>query len=232
FCGEFNWSQEDHTKLVYGISLLVVQFVIPAIIMSFCYWKILQKILEQMYFKLLNVHAIAMTSVVWNPLLYFWMSKRHRRALKDDMTWLTNVRRHTNGTISPDGILNGTLHECSPTSVECNTEEENILLSPLLETLHCLEPGRFWHEQSSNAMCSNDLGRFKDTGSAGVRKHPGAARMSSRLVHRDIVRLASSGLHLTAADIHRQASTQEGPNLFVDTVHVVFEMLVFLDITQ
>nr|CDJ97627.1 7TM GPCR domain containing protein [Haemonchus contortus] len=155
FCGEFNWSQEDHTKLVYGISLLAVQFMIPAVIMSFCYWKILQKvrtdwiveegsmltaaqqaqtavrkrrvmyvlilmvvvfmtswlplsavnlikdleiplILEQMYFKLLNVHAIAMTSVVWNPLLYFWMSKRHRRALKDDMTWLTNVRRHTN----------------------------------------------------------------------------------------------------------------------------------------
>ncbi|EYC14667.1 hypothetical protein Y032_0040g336 [Ancylostoma ceylanicum] len=43
FCGEFNWDQEDHTKLVYGFSLLVVQFVIPAIIMSFCYWKILQK---------------------------------------------------------------------------------------------------------------------------------------------------------------------------------------------
>uniref|UniRef100_A0A158P738 G_PROTEIN_RECEP_F1_2 domain-containing protein n=1 Tax=Angiostrongylus cantonensis TaxID=6313 RepID=A0A158P738_ANGCA len=155
FCGEFNWAQEDHTKLLYGISLLVVQFVIPAVIMSLCYWNILQKvradwivdegsmltaaqqaqtavrkrrvmyvlilmvvvfmtswlplsavnlikdleiplILEQMYFKLLNVHAIAMTSVVWNPLLYFWMSKRHRRALKDDMTWLTNVRRHTN----------------------------------------------------------------------------------------------------------------------------------------
>jgi hypothetical protein len=34
------------------------------------------KFLEtQMYFKLLNVHAIAMTSVVSNPLLYFWMSK-------------------------------------------------------------------------------------------------------------------------------------------------------------
>ncbi|KIH67857.1 hypothetical protein ANCDUO_01809 [Ancylostoma duodenale] len=44
FCGEFNWDQEDHTKLVYGFSLLVVQFVIPAIIMSFCYWKILQKV--------------------------------------------------------------------------------------------------------------------------------------------------------------------------------------------
>ncbi|TKR86748.1 hypothetical protein L596_011273 [Steinernema carpocapsae] len=39
----------------------------------------------QMYFKLLNVHAIAMTSIVWNPLLYFWMSKRHRKALKEEM---------------------------------------------------------------------------------------------------------------------------------------------------
>ena len=29
----------------------------------------------QMYFKLLNVHAVAMTSVVSNPLLYFYMSK-------------------------------------------------------------------------------------------------------------------------------------------------------------
>ena len=60
----------------------------------------------QMYFKLLSVHAVAMTSVVSNPLLYFWMSKvrlhydiqcslqRHRRALRDDMYWLTNARRH------------------------------------------------------------------------------------------------------------------------------------------
>lgn len=29
----------------------------------------------QMYFKLLNVHALAMTTIVSNPLLYFWMSK-------------------------------------------------------------------------------------------------------------------------------------------------------------
>ncbi|CAD6186842.1 unnamed protein product [Caenorhabditis auriculariae] len=155
FCGEFNWHLGEQAKLAYGVVLLIIQFVIPAVIMSFCYWKILQKvrtdwiveegsmltaaqqaqtsvrkrrvmyvlilmvvvfmacwlplstvnlikdlgiriIMEQMYFKLLNVHAIAMTSVVWNPLLYFWMSKRHRRALKDDMTWLTNARRHTN----------------------------------------------------------------------------------------------------------------------------------------
>ncbi|PIO71681.1 hypothetical protein TELCIR_06411 [Teladorsagia circumcincta] len=59
--------------------------------------------------------------------------------------------------------------------------------------------------------------KFKDTGSAGVRKHPGAARMSSRPVHRDIVRLARSGLHLIADDNRSQASTHEGPNLSVDT---------------
>ena len=32
-------------------------------------------IMKQMYFKLLNAHVIAMTSILWNPLLYFWMSK-------------------------------------------------------------------------------------------------------------------------------------------------------------
>jgi hypothetical protein len=31
----------------------------------------------QMYFKLLNVHALAMTTICTNPLLYFWMSKVH-----------------------------------------------------------------------------------------------------------------------------------------------------------
>lgn len=29
----------------------------------------------QMYFKLLTVHALAMTTICTNPLLYFWMSK-------------------------------------------------------------------------------------------------------------------------------------------------------------
>jgi len=33
----------------------------------------------QMYFKLLNVHAVAMTSVVSNPLLYFYMSKVNQK---------------------------------------------------------------------------------------------------------------------------------------------------------
>nr|CAD2145156.1 unnamed protein product [Meloidogyne enterolobii] len=156
FCTELNWPTDFRIKLFYGISLLSIQFLIPTLIMTYCYWKILQKVRQdwlvptnnsimsleqqaqtairkrrvmyvlilmvlifmgswmpltfvnllrdigisfletQMYFKLLNVHAVAMTSVVSNPLLYFYMSKRHRRALRDDMYWLTNARRQQN----------------------------------------------------------------------------------------------------------------------------------------
>ncbi|EYC14663.1 hypothetical protein Y032_0040g333 [Ancylostoma ceylanicum] len=86
-------------RVMYVLILMVVVFMtswLPLSAVNLIKDLEIPLILEQMYFKLLNVHAIAMTSVVWNPLLYFWMSKRHRRALKDDMTWLTNVRRHTN----------------------------------------------------------------------------------------------------------------------------------------
>uniref|UniRef100_A0A158R692 G_PROTEIN_RECEP_F1_2 domain-containing protein n=1 Tax=Syphacia muris TaxID=451379 RepID=A0A158R692_9BILA len=48
---------------------------------------------QQTYFKLLTAHAMAMTSVIWNPVLYFWMCKGHRKDLKREMLWLTNVRR-------------------------------------------------------------------------------------------------------------------------------------------
>ncbi|PIO77851.1 chitinase class I [Teladorsagia circumcincta] len=41
-----------------------------------------------------------------------------------------------------------------------------------------------------------------------------------------------SGLQLTAADIRRQASTHESPNLSADTVHVVCEMPFCSNITQ
>ncbi|GMS80263.1 hypothetical protein PENTCL1PPCAC_2437, partial [Pristionchus entomophagus] len=54
----------------------------------------------QVYFHFLTVTAIAMSSVVWNPLLYFWLSKRHRRALRDDMFWLTNAKRTPTGILS------------------------------------------------------------------------------------------------------------------------------------
>uniref|UniRef100_A0AC35TMR7 G_PROTEIN_RECEP_F1_2 domain-containing protein n=1 Tax=Rhabditophanes sp. KR3021 TaxID=114890 RepID=A0AC35TMR7_9BILA len=151
FCGEFDWY--DGYKVKYGITLLLLQFVIPMSIMAFCYWKILQKVREDwivnkgsmltqaqqaqtavrkrrvMYVLILMVfvfigswtpltivnllndlgllindrylimilaNIIAMFTIIWNPLLYFWLSKRHRRALKDDMFWLTNVRRNQN----------------------------------------------------------------------------------------------------------------------------------------
>uniref|UniRef100_A0A914QJS2 G-protein coupled receptors family 1 profile domain-containing protein n=1 Tax=Panagrolaimus davidi TaxID=227884 RepID=A0A914QJS2_9BILA len=83
-------------RVMYMLILMVAMFMgswMPLTIVNILR-DIRPKYLEkQMYFKLLNVHAIAMTSIVSNPMLYFWMSKRHRRALKDDMFWLTNVRR-------------------------------------------------------------------------------------------------------------------------------------------
>ncbi len=36
---------------------------------------------NQFYLAQLLSHAIAMTNVIWNPILYFWMSKAHRTAL-------------------------------------------------------------------------------------------------------------------------------------------------------
>uniref|UniRef100_A0A914XAL2 G-protein coupled receptors family 1 profile domain-containing protein n=1 Tax=Plectus sambesii TaxID=2011161 RepID=A0A914XAL2_9BILA len=33
----------------------------------------------------LTAHCIAMTCVVWNPVLYFWMGKKHRQALRRDI---------------------------------------------------------------------------------------------------------------------------------------------------
>uniref|UniRef100_A0A0N5C6J2 G_PROTEIN_RECEP_F1_2 domain-containing protein n=1 Tax=Strongyloides papillosus TaxID=174720 RepID=A0A0N5C6J2_STREA len=50
--------------------------------------------MAERYFITLCANIIAMTSIITNPMLYFWLSKRHRRALKDDMFWLTNVRRN------------------------------------------------------------------------------------------------------------------------------------------
>ena len=40
---EANWPQSSRVKLLYGVALLVVQFLIPTLIMAYCYWKILQK---------------------------------------------------------------------------------------------------------------------------------------------------------------------------------------------
>ncbi|KAI6207322.1 G-PROTEIN-RECEP-F1-2 domain-containing protein [Aphelenchoides fujianensis] len=61
---------------------------------------------SQMYFKLLSVHAIAMTSIVSNPMLYFWLSKRHRSALKKDMNLFTNYRKSQQGLLERFGPPN------------------------------------------------------------------------------------------------------------------------------
>ncbi|XGW22217.1 hypothetical protein V3C99_004875 [Haemonchus contortus] len=60
--------------------------------------------------------------------------------------------------------------------------------------------------------------KYKDTGSVEVKKHPGAARTTSRLVDRNIVRLARNDPRLTAAEILREISTPEGPNPSLSTV--------------
>lgn len=44
FCGEYNWPADNRIKLFYGSMLLVCQYLIPVSIMTFCYWKILQKV--------------------------------------------------------------------------------------------------------------------------------------------------------------------------------------------
>ncbi|KIH53570.1 hypothetical protein ANCDUO_16297 [Ancylostoma duodenale] len=65
-------------RVMYVLILMVVVFMtswLPLSAVNLIKDLEIPLILEQMYFKLLNVHAIAMTSVVWNPLLYFWMSK-------------------------------------------------------------------------------------------------------------------------------------------------------------
>lgn len=38
-------------KLAYGVTLLVIQFLVPTSIMAYCYWKILQKVGIQIIFQ-------------------------------------------------------------------------------------------------------------------------------------------------------------------------------------
>ncbi|VDL67048.1 unnamed protein product [Nippostrongylus brasiliensis] len=65
-------------RVMYVLILMVVVFMtswFPLSAVNLIKDLEIPLVLEQMYFKLMNAHAIAMTSVVWNPLLYFWMSK-------------------------------------------------------------------------------------------------------------------------------------------------------------
>ena len=39
-----DWPKHNHSKLTYGVAILIIQFLIPTLIMTYCYWKILQKV--------------------------------------------------------------------------------------------------------------------------------------------------------------------------------------------
>uniref|UniRef100_A0A7E4VIP0 G_PROTEIN_RECEP_F1_2 domain-containing protein n=1 Tax=Panagrellus redivivus TaxID=6233 RepID=A0A7E4VIP0_PANRE len=239
FCGEYAWA-DTRVKFGYGICLFIIQYLFPAVIMAFCYWKILQKVRQdwivntgsalteaqqaqtverkrrvmymlmlmvamfmgswmpltvvnilrdirpelletQMYFKLLNVHAIAMTSIVSNPMLYFWMSKRHRRALKDDMFWLTNVRRQQHGLLekfTPNPAM-GVLYR--------KTMERNLLhrnLNPYrrgtLADPTCINRERALQEMHANCFLLVPLMPFCSTATQSTCTGTGSLVISKR----------------------------------------------------
>lgn len=141
FCGEDAWAS-DVSQRTYGTVMMCVQFIVPMIIISFCYSRILSKVAkdmmvqnkqfssslsevqrtdaltkrrrvnyilitmvaafvaswfpvtlynilndygqmpdfinEQPYLWPLVAHGIAMSTVIWNPLLFFWMTRSRR----------------------------------------------------------------------------------------------------------------------------------------------------------
>ncbi|CAB3398105.1 unnamed protein product [Caenorhabditis bovis] len=143
FCDEANW-QSEHSRKLYGTTVMLLQFVVPMAIITFCYFKILEKVSRDMiiqnaqfsqsltqkqrteatsrkkkvnytligmvvtfigcwlpltlvnlvkdfkqepqfmknqpFFWSLVAHVIAMSLVVWNPLLFFWLTRKQKRS--------------------------------------------------------------------------------------------------------------------------------------------------------
>uniref|UniRef100_A0A1I7TA00 G_PROTEIN_RECEP_F1_2 domain-containing protein n=2 Tax=Caenorhabditis tropicalis TaxID=1561998 RepID=A0A1I7TA00_9PELO len=143
FCDEANWQSENSRK-IYGTTVMLLQFVVPMAVITYCYFKILQKVSKDMIIQnaqfcqsltqkqrndatsrkkkvnyiliamvvtfigcwlpltLLNLvkdfkkepewlkrqpffwaivaHVIAMSLVVWNPLLFFWLTRKQKRS--------------------------------------------------------------------------------------------------------------------------------------------------------
>ncbi|CAI5453367.1 unnamed protein product [Caenorhabditis angaria] len=143
FCDETNWNS-IYSRRAYGTSVMILQFVIPMIVITYCYFKILQKvskdmiiqnaqfcqsltqkqrsdattrkkkvnyiliamvvtfigcwfpltlvnllkdfdisfdfIAQQPFFSSLIAHIIAMSIVVWNPILFFWLTRKQKRS--------------------------------------------------------------------------------------------------------------------------------------------------------
>ncbi|CAJ0582183.1 unnamed protein product, partial [Mesorhabditis spiculigera] len=142
FCDETNWESENSRKL-YGTIVMLLQFVVPMLIISYCYFRILNKVAKdsivqnaqfchslsqkqrldalnrkkrvnyiligmvvtfiacwlpltavnilkdyksepsflkyQPFFWPLVAHVIAMSIVLWNPLLFFWLTRKQKR---------------------------------------------------------------------------------------------------------------------------------------------------------
>ncbi|KAE9550809.1 hypothetical protein FO519_005981 [Halicephalobus sp. NKZ332] len=143
FCDETNW-QGDSNRRIYGAAVLLLQFVLPMLMIMFCYWRIFSKVHRDMiiqnvqfcqsltssqrvdamnrkkrvnyillgmvlafilcwfpltavniakdfkiepdfiraqpYLYPLIAHFIAMSSVVWNPLQFFWLTRKQKRS--------------------------------------------------------------------------------------------------------------------------------------------------------
>uniref|UniRef100_A0A915NGD7 G-protein coupled receptors family 1 profile domain-containing protein n=1 Tax=Meloidogyne floridensis TaxID=298350 RepID=A0A915NGD7_9BILA len=78
YCGEFcfeHWSPYERLREVYGTVLLIVQFVIPL-----NFGLLPEFIAEQEFLYGVITHAIAMTSTVWNPILYALLNIQLRNA--------------------------------------------------------------------------------------------------------------------------------------------------------
>ncbi|KAK5977450.1 Prolactin-releasing peptide receptor [Trichostrongylus colubriformis] len=143
FCDETNWQSENSRRL-YGTMVMLLQFVIPMSIITYCYFRILRKVSQDMIiqnvqfsaslsqkqrvdaisrkkkvnyiligmvatficcwlpltavnlvkdYKIepaflraqpflwpLMAHVIAMSLVVWNPVLFFWLTRKQKRS--------------------------------------------------------------------------------------------------------------------------------------------------------
>uniref|UniRef100_A0A915IQK4 Uncharacterized protein n=1 Tax=Romanomermis culicivorax TaxID=13658 RepID=A0A915IQK4_ROMCU len=184
FCVETGWSS-DQFRRGYGTVVMSVQFIIPLIIITFCYTRILSKvgrdmiahnkkfsdslseaqrlegirkrrqvnyilllmviafvcawapitilnilydynlvpstIHEQYYFWFLLAHVIAMTTVIWNPVLFFWLTITKRKKAPAGTTVnvrIQNQSNNNNNSNNISSIINGcTLSAASNTPV-------------------------------------------------------------------------------------------------------------------
>ncbi|VDM52473.1 unnamed protein product [Angiostrongylus costaricensis] len=157
FCDETNWQSENSRRL-YGTMVMLLQFVIPMAIITYCYFRILRKVSQDMIiqnvqfsaslskkqrvdaisrkkkvnyiligmvatficcwlpltavnlvkdYKIepdflraqpflwpLVAHIIAMSLVVWNPVLFFWLTRKQKRSGLNKFMNSSEVSRH------------------------------------------------------------------------------------------------------------------------------------------